>query len=124
MHAEHSAARTTCEYTIESLGASKVKQFLAVISRWDWYVEGLLDTLGDEIHNRLPVLRSQWIMSLAFLDEDRDLAAEVFVALLSDQRVVIQPGVQAAANVEDRYAGFGQRGQVIERLRFRHVAAE
>ena len=47
-------------------------------------------------------------MAFAFLDDDGDLPAQRFVSLLDDSRLVIEPGVEAAANVDERHAGLGQ----------------
>src|SRR5438105_13308795 len=66
--------------------------------------------LDDEIHNRLPILRSEWVMPLAFLFDDRDLPAEFPIALLGDPRLAFEPGVKAAAHVEERHVRRGERG--------------
>src|SRR5260370_39951656 len=63
--------------------------------------------LDDEIHNRLPVLRGEWIMSLAFLFDDRDLPAELPVALLCDLRLACEPGVEAATHVDEVHVRLG-----------------
>ena len=90
--------------------------------RW---LDGLrLLVAQEEIHDRLRVFRFAGQMSLAFLDDDRDRTAELLVALLDNPRLVRKPGVEAAAIVQERYTGLGQRGQVIEWRRLRHEAAE
>jgi hypothetical protein len=58
-------------------------------------------------------------MSLALLDDDLDFAAKLVVSLFNLKRIVLEPGVEAAANVKKRHVGFGQGGEIIERLRFR-----
>ena len=72
----------------------------------------------DEIHHGLRVLRADGEMSLALLDDDRDLTAELLVSLLNNAALAVKPGVEAAANMEDGHAGFGQRGQIIDRRFF------
>ena len=57
-------------------------------------------------------------MSLAFLDDDLDLAAKFLVSLLNLKRIVLEPRVEAAANMKKRHVGFGQGSEIIERLRF------
>src|SRR5262249_11030530 len=82
------------------------------------------DPLDDEIHNRLLFLRGERVMTLAFLDDRGHPPAEVLVSLLSDPRLGCEPRIEAAANVEQVHTRVRQRGQIIERLSFRHVAAQ
>ena len=63
-------------------------------------------------------------MTFAFLDDNGDPPAEFLVSLLGDPRLAFEPRIEAAANVEEVHTRVGQRGQIIERLRFRHVAAQ
>src|SRR6516164_1555722 len=63
-------------------------------------------------------------MALAFLDHNGDPPAEFPVSLLDDPRLTFEPRIQAAANVEEMHTRDGERGQIIERLSFRHVAAQ
>jgi hypothetical protein len=58
-------------------------------------------------------------MSLALLDDDLDFATKFLVALFNLERRVLEPRVEATANVAKRHVGFGQGGEIIERLRFR-----
>jgi hypothetical protein len=60
-------------------------------------------------------------MSLALLDDDLDFSTKFLVALFNLERRVLDPRVEAAANVEKRHVGFGQGGEIIERLRFRQA---
>src|ERR1700679_227521 len=62
-------------------------------------------------------------MSLALLNDDLDFAAKPLVSLLNLERIVLEPRVEAAANVKKRHAGFGQGIEIIERLRFHEWAA-
>ena len=62
-------------------------------------------------------------MPLSFLDNDRHRAAEFFVAFLRLSRL-IHERIEAAADMQHGDAGFGRRGQVVERLHFRHGATE
>src|SRR5882724_7217315 len=62
------------------------------------------DLLDDEIYDRLPVPGAERIMSLAFFFDDRDLPAEFLVALLGDPGLAFEPGVEAAADMQDRHA--------------------
>ena len=55
-------------------------------------------------------------MSGAFLDDDRDLAAEFPVALFEDARLAVEPRVTAAADVQERHAGLRQCGEAVEGL--------
>src|SRR5262249_60432182 len=82
------------------------------------------DPLDDEIHNRLWFLRGERIMTLAFLDDHGHPPAEFLVSLLSDPRLGCEPRIEAAANVEPVTTSVRQRGPIIERLSFRHVAAQ
>ena len=63
-------------------------------------------------------------MTFPFFDHDRDLPPEFPVSLLGNTRLGFDPRIEAAANVEERHARVGQRGQIIERLCFRRVAAQ
>ena len=74
---------------------------------------------GDKVHNRGRILRCERIMSLALLFDDLDFAAKLLVSLFNLKRIVLEPRVEAAANVKKRRVGFGQGGEIIERLGFR-----
>jgi hypothetical protein len=63
-------------------------------------------------------------MSLPFLDDDADGPAEFRVALLHDSRVCIESRVKAAAKVQERHAGLGQRREIVERRCLRREAAQ
>src|SRR6202158_4367816 len=73
---------------------------------------------GDKVHNRGRILRCERIMSLAHLDDDLDFAAKLLVSLFNLKRTVLEPWVEAAANVKKRHVGFGQGREIIERLGF------
>ena len=81
------------------------------------------DTLDDEIHNWLWIRWGERVMTFAFLDHDRDLPTEFLVSLLGNPRLGFEPRITAAAKVEERHSRVGQQGQIVERLRFRHVAS-
>jgi hypothetical protein len=51
-------------------------------------------------------------MSLALLDDDLDFASKLFVSLFNLKRIVLEPQVEAAANVEKLHIGFGQGGRL------------
>jgi len=59
-----------------------------------------LSVFEDKIHYRLGVFLSGWEMSLALLQDNRDLAAELLVSLFQHAGLALKPGVEAAANVE------------------------
>jgi len=63
-------------------------------------------------------------MSLPILFDDRDLAAEFPIALLGDACLAFEPGVEAAAHMQDVHARPGERGQIVQRLLFRQIAAQ
>jgi len=63
-------------------------------------------------------------MACTFLDDHGDLPAEFPVTFLGNTRLAVEPGIEGATHVQERHAGLGQRGQIVQRLRFRHVAAE
>ena len=46
-------------------------------------------------------------MSLALLDDDLDFAAKLLVSPFNLKRIVLEPRVEAAANVKKRHVGFG-----------------
>src|ERR1035438_9747533 len=74
---------------------------------------------GDKVHNRGGILRCEWIVSFALLNDDLDFAAKFLVSLFNLKRIVLEPRVKAAANVKKRHACFGQGGEIVERLRVR-----
>src|SRR5580658_9060188 len=77
----------------------------------------------DKVHNRGRIVWCEWSMSHALFDDDLDFATELFVSLFNLERIVLEPRVEGAANVEKRHVGFGQRGEIVERLGFREGAA-
>ena len=44
---------------------------------------------------------------LVLLDDDLDFAAKLLVSPFNLERIVLEPWVEAAANVKKRYVGFG-----------------
>jgi len=58
-------------------------------------------------------------MSLALLNDDLDFTAKLLISLFNLKSIVLEPRVEAAANVKKRHVGFGQGGEIIERLRYR-----
>src|SRR6516162_758751 len=83
-----------------------------------------LEPLSDEIHNWLWFLWGERIMALAFLNDNRDPSAELLVSLLGDSRLALEPRIEAATNVEEVHTRVGERGQIIEQLRFCQVAVQ
>src|SRR5260370_15606979 len=69
---------------------------------------------NDEIHDWLRVPRRERIMSLAFLDDDRDLSTQFFVSLFNHPRVVVETRVETAANTDERHARPGEYVQAVE----------
>ena len=57
-------------------------------------------------------------MPFARPDDNRDLSAEILIPFLDEASLVVQPGIQGAAVVQDRHACFRQRRQVVNRLLF------
>ena len=48
-------------------------------------------------------------MSLALLDDDRERTAKFLVTFLDNKCLIVEGRVEAAANVQKRHAGLGQR---------------
>jgi hypothetical protein len=82
------------------------------------------EPLDDEIHDWVLILRGERKMTFAFPDYDSDPPTEFLESLLGDPRLGFEPRIEAAAKVEELHTRVGQRGQIIERLCFRHVAAK
>ena len=54
-------------------------------------------------------------MDVTFMDDDGNLAAEFFVALLDQAGVFVEPGIGLVAQMQEWHAGFGQRAEIVER---------
>src|ERR1700722_2713432 len=78
--------------------------------------------LEDEVNDAIWASYSKRIMAFAFVDDNGNLTTEFVVALFRHARIAGKPGVETTANMEERHAGFGERGEIVKRLCFRHVA--
>src|SRR5438552_3952291 len=75
---------------------------------------GLLD---NEIHHAHHVSGRERIMRAALLNDHGGLATKLFVSLLDHARVLVEPRVRAVTQMQQRHAGFGERGEVFQRWR-------
>src|SRR5882724_9704681 len=68
----------------------------------------------DEIYDGSRILWRQE-MTFVFLNDDFDLTSQLFITFFDFQCIVVEPRVEAAADVENRHLGFGQRSQIVQR---------
>src|SRR5260221_7036865 len=86
---------------------------IKVVPNFEVCIRGLVCFFDDKIHYWLRILRPDRKMALALPDDHREISAEFLVFLLGHPRLAVEPRIEAAANVQERFAGLGERPSVV-----------